>query len=67
MTKLTTMQQRVADAIKSALEYDRRGDMPLRNQVISQMYDIPGASVNYIDKALCGSGLGFAVPKSRRK
>jgi len=47
---------RIADAIARATEYDRRGDVVLRNQVIREMYDLP-QSVAYIKAAITAAGL----------
>jgi hypothetical protein len=47
---------RIADAIARAKEYDRRGDVVLRNQVIREMYDLP-QSVEYIKAAITAAGL----------
>ena len=47
---------RIADAIARATEYDRRGDVVMRNQVIREMYDLP-QSIRYIKAAITAAGL----------
>jgi hypothetical protein len=54
--KKEAIDLRIAEAIARATEYDRRGDVVLRNQVIREMYDLP-QSVEYIKAAITAAGL----------
>lgn len=55
--KSPTMAERVAAEIKRAQLFDRHHNVVLRNQVIRQLGDIPGVSVQYLDAAIRAAGL----------